>query len=542
MSLFLFPQFKKDRVISRAFPRGHPEKLLVSGFGLVEIIVALAIITGVLVGFIQSEIAVIGYLRNQKTRLEASLLNQESIEAVRLVRDGSWVQYIAPLVDDVPYYPAVQNGIWVLSASSPGLISNKYTRHVIFNAVNRDAQDRIAVAGTLDAGTRRVTAVSYELGRETAVATYEEGTTDAAFMNFPANNNGDGDVAQSFTTPVGSAVTVSSIDLFVRRVAGTNPSPIFLEVRSGSTVGAVAGTSELLDTHSIPEDQLTWTKFTFITMPTLNANTKYYMRLRSQPDSTVALSGSKPLVRWGFVQNAALPYGDGEAWLGVGKSNNALDQGVQQNAYDFSFRVKRETNAGRRQEIVTYLTKFPDLLTGGVTELLAVSYELGTTDTDLGNFPSNNSGDGDPAQSFTTSAAIAVSKVELSLRRAASVPSDVFLELRAGSTIGPVRGISQIIKATTINGDNLTWVPFRFAPAVPLDASTKYFIRMRSVPTSIDVGSGSQGTVTWGYVQNAGTPYNGGEVWRSIGKLSNPSDSGQELNTYDFSFRVYSIQ
>lgn len=205
--------------------------------------------------------------------------------------------------------------------------------------------------------------------------------------------------------------------------------------------------------------------------------------------------------------------------------------------------TSRVTWGSKQKELATYVTNFPASLSWP-QESKVIFFEGATTDADLGNFPSNNSGNGDPAQGLTTLAsAISVTKAELYLRRTTASPSNIYVELRASPT-GTVLGTSNIITSSTISSTIQSWVEFRFDPAVNLAALTKYYIRLRSVPSSTDAGSGSQGTINWGYQQSSGSPYggHGNEARRYIGRLSNPNDAGQELDQYDFGFRIYALQ
>ena len=336
------------------------------GFGLIEIIIVTAIIAGTFFGFLQAGIVSLKLLRNEKENLEAVLLAQEAMEAVRSVRDESWAGNIrwrtqSPLNSpSLPYYPVVVNSKWSLATTSPGLINGKYNRYVIFGKVSRDGQGRIVSSGgSDDPGTRLVT----------AYATTTQKTTT----------------------------------------------------------------------------------------------------------------------------------------------------------------------------LVSYFTDFLSAV-GGQSEAVAIFFGDAATDADLANFPANNSGDGDPAQGFTTlSAAIQVTKVELYLRRTTATPSNIYAELRATPT-GTILGASNTITSSTISNSGLTWVEFRFSEPVSLAPLTIYYIRLRSVPASTDAGSGSAGTIHWGYMQTGSSPYAGGEARRYIGRLSNPSDSGQILDQYDFGFRVYDLQ
>lgn len=200
----------------------------------------------------------------------------------------------------------------------------------------------------------------------------------------------------------------------------------------------------------------------------------------------------------------------------------------------------RATTTAKTTELVTYITNFQASL-GRQTETKTIYFEDAPTDIDLANFPSNNSGDGDPIQSFTTVAAIQASKIEIYLKRAATSPSNIYAEIRSSPT-GIILGTSNTITSSTISNTGLFWVEFRFSNSVSLSAATQYYIRLRSTPASTDVGSGSQGTIHWGYRQTASSPYPGGVARRYVGRLSNPNDAGQLLDQYDFGFRIYSVQ
>ena len=126
------------------------------GLGLIDIIVSVAVITIALLSV--SQIAILGtrYVREAYTKEQAIYLAQEGQEAVRFLRDYSWSTYIAPLNTGQDYYVTRSGSVWVIQSTDPGLINNKHTRIVRFEAVNRDGNDDIAVVGTDDPGTRQV--------------------------------------------------------------------------------------------------------------------------------------------------------------------------------------------------------------------------------------------------------------------------------------------------------------------------------------------------------------------------------------------------
>lgn len=198
------------------------------------------------------------------------------------------------------------------------------------------------------------------------------------------------------------------------------------------------------------------------------------------------------------------------------------------------------TSSAKTVTLVSYIANFRESLAPPV-EAKDVFFEGAITDGDLANFPSNDAGDGDPVQTLTTAGAIEATAVEVYLRRTTANPSDIYAEIRSGPT-GAILGTSQIITASTISNSALSWVAFRFPDPIPLSASTQYSIRLRSIPSSADADSGSAGTIHWGYLQSAGSPYAGGDARRYVGRLSNPADIGQLLDQYDYGFRVYDLQ
>lgn len=128
-----------------------------NGFSMVEMIVVMAILLTTIVGILQ----VIFLERRAQilAREDASayILARETMEAARSVRDSDWTN-ISTLSYSTPYYPQVNaSDQWELIATNPGPVGI-YTRWVEFEEVLRDANDNIAVSGTSDADTLKVTA------------------------------------------------------------------------------------------------------------------------------------------------------------------------------------------------------------------------------------------------------------------------------------------------------------------------------------------------------------------------------------------------
>ena len=326
------------------------------GFGLIEIIVVAAIASTTLAAFLQAGILSVRLLHAERESLEATMLAQEGMEAVRSVRDESWTNNIVPLVNGTVYYPSVVNSKWTLGTTAPGLINQVYTRQIIFSQVSRNGTDDIATSGTVDAGTRKVTVtVAWSTKQVQLVAyitdfqsklsptveskaiSYEGAITDTDMISFPSNNAGDGDPAQSFTT-LASAIKVTRADAYLRRTTAA-PSDIYAEIRTSPT-GTVLGISNLITGSTIATSTPAWVEFRFVPEVPLSAATIYYLRLRSIPSSATAGSESKNGVNWIYLQSAGSgPYSGGYARQYIEHLGNPADAGTQLDQYDFGFKI-----------------------------------------------------------------------------------------------------------------------------------------------------------------------------------------------------------
>lgn len=110
------------------------------GFGLIEVLVATAII-GV------TFFALVGTARLASVAVEDSVLNtrasfllEEGIEVSKLLRDTGWNEHFNKrFTVGQTYYPVFTAGsnTWTLTASNPGLIDGLFTRTMTFTGVCR---------------------------------------------------------------------------------------------------------------------------------------------------------------------------------------------------------------------------------------------------------------------------------------------------------------------------------------------------------------------------------------------------------------------
>ena len=85
------------------------------GFGIIEIIIVIAVLAGAMFAFAQMAAISLKALREEKKSLEAVYLAQETIEAVRAVRDAGWAD-ISSLTAGGDYYPQIYGSAGVLNS------------------------------------------------------------------------------------------------------------------------------------------------------------------------------------------------------------------------------------------------------------------------------------------------------------------------------------------------------------------------------------------------------------------------------------------
>ncbi len=141
-----------------------PHKRFTKGFGLVEIVVAAAVIAVTFFALTAGVRMSFKGLQESAEEAQANFLLEETVEVVRSLRDESWGGYIVPVATSTTYYPVFSNGRWSLVSTDPGLIDGTFTRAVVFEDVwRRNTDDDIVDSTspdpkTFDPGTKRMTA------------------------------------------------------------------------------------------------------------------------------------------------------------------------------------------------------------------------------------------------------------------------------------------------------------------------------------------------------------------------------------------------
>ena len=144
------------------------------GTGLIEVLVAAAVVTLLVTGITNVYHLAIRSSREAIRGTQSSLLAEEGLEAARVIRDASW-----NAIDDASIgtsYTLLWTGTtWALT-TTPSMIDGTFDRRIVFQNVYRDAGDDIAESGTLDEDTVRVdVTVSWHTGTATTsrtVSTY----------------------------------------------------------------------------------------------------------------------------------------------------------------------------------------------------------------------------------------------------------------------------------------------------------------------------------------------------------------------------------
>ena len=128
------------------------------GFGLIEIVIALSIVSGSILGIFWLAYVSFNLLGESNRRSQAAYLAEEGLEVIRMLRDESWSGNIETLVSGSNYYFVFDevSRTWSVTDLDPGQVFNIFSRRVVIHDVLRDANSDIAQVGAVDPDTRRV--------------------------------------------------------------------------------------------------------------------------------------------------------------------------------------------------------------------------------------------------------------------------------------------------------------------------------------------------------------------------------------------------
>jgi Tfp pilus assembly protein PilV len=129
------------------------------GMGMLEILIGSSIIVIGLVAIIQSYNYYLHIALTNTPAIQASYLLEESVEAMRSLRDQSWTSNIASLSTSNTYYLSYNTTTnkWSTTGTN-AFIDRTFERKITVASVYRDASNDIVSSGTLDTNTRKITA------------------------------------------------------------------------------------------------------------------------------------------------------------------------------------------------------------------------------------------------------------------------------------------------------------------------------------------------------------------------------------------------
>jgi len=134
------------------------------GFGLIEVLIATAIILTSLVALAAASQISFRVIADSLKRIQAEFLAEEGLEVVRMLRDESWSSNITPKSTGVLYYPSFSTSTnrWVLEDTELTRIDGIFSREIIFEDVYRRNSDEDIISSSspyskhIDPGTREI--------------------------------------------------------------------------------------------------------------------------------------------------------------------------------------------------------------------------------------------------------------------------------------------------------------------------------------------------------------------------------------------------
>lgn len=133
-------------------------KKIKKGFGMLEVLIGVSIMSLSLIGLVSLAQNYLKISKQTHQAVKATFLLEESLEAVKLLRDDSWQNNIATLSSNTDYF-IVFDGASFKATTTYFLIDNIFERKIILADVFRGVDGRIVLSsGVLDNDTKKVTA------------------------------------------------------------------------------------------------------------------------------------------------------------------------------------------------------------------------------------------------------------------------------------------------------------------------------------------------------------------------------------------------
>ncbi len=131
-------------------------KINQKGASVIEVVVGLAIFMIGIFALVKTYNYYLQFALIHKYDVQAALLAEEGIEAVKILRDQSFAGNITPLNSGTTYSIAFVNSFWQ-STTTRKYVDGIFDRTFTLSDVYRNATDDISSSGTLDPGTKKLT-------------------------------------------------------------------------------------------------------------------------------------------------------------------------------------------------------------------------------------------------------------------------------------------------------------------------------------------------------------------------------------------------
>lgn len=148
-----------------------------SGSGLVEVVVASAIVALVAVAFLGTFAALSQFHQRDTLAIKGQLLAEEELEALRLMRGFGWT-FLSGAPKDQDEYLSLDASFWG-TTTVPEIIDGTFYRSFRLSPVSRDGADDISLGGNVDPGTLLATvSVSWAWRDATSTIIYKTYVTN----------------------------------------------------------------------------------------------------------------------------------------------------------------------------------------------------------------------------------------------------------------------------------------------------------------------------------------------------------------------------
>ncbi len=150
-----------------------------NGFSLVEVLVATSVILIFLASLIGAYNTYLHISLSNIREVKATFLTEETIEAVKILRDDSWSNFVLPLTAEVPYRLTWNGSSWRATTTNT-FIDSTFDRTFTLSSVSRDSQSEIVTSGgTVDPNTKKISV---------SVSWFESGATTTKILESYVTN------------------------------------------------------------------------------------------------------------------------------------------------------------------------------------------------------------------------------------------------------------------------------------------------------------------------------------------------------------------